>query len=180
MQATLLANHYTHTVPSGKSHYVAFERAIVVWSIPANYNIGKYLGVKSVWELSRLWAPDSHAPNLLTQAIAHAVKVIKLLESPDCLVSYADPNAGHVGGVYRAASWMYLGQCDESRVYIHNQTGQVVPRRKFHSGRRGLRKAEIEALGYTQEKRPGKHRFARPLNRRARLALNSRFVTGNS
>jgi len=34
-------HHYTHTVPSGKSYYVAFGDAIVVWAIPANPYIGK-------------------------------------------------------------------------------------------------------------------------------------------
>ena len=40
-KATICANHYTRSVPSGKSHYVAFGSAIVVWSIPANKNLAK-------------------------------------------------------------------------------------------------------------------------------------------
>lgn len=93
-------NHYTRSVPSGKSHYIQFEDAIVVWSIPANKNIAKFIlgWPGNVWELSRLWAPDGHAPNLLTRAISAAVKVVVRLEKPDALVSYADPNAGHQGG----------------------------------------------------------------------------------
>jgi len=64
-------NHYTHSVPSGKSHYVAFKDCIVVWSIPANKNIASFIlgWAGNVWELARLWAPDGHEKNLLTQAI---------------------------------------------------------------------------------------------------------------
>ena len=170
---TIRRHHYTGNVPSGKSHYVMFETCIVVWSIPANKNIAKFLMPDggAVWELSRLWAPDGHRPNLLTQAISKAMAYIKSIENPDMLVSYADPNAGHTGGVYRAASWVYHGQSEETRAY-RSTTGQVVSRRAFHSGKNFLRKAEIEALGYTEEKLPGKLRFVKPLTRRARKALS--------
>ncbi len=165
-------NHYTRSVPSGKSHYVRFGDAIVVWSIPANKNLAKFIlgWPGNVWELSRLWAPDGHEKNLLTQAISMAVKIITRLERPDALVSYADPNAGHKGGVYRAASWVHHGKSEEVRTY-RSPDGVTVARRAFHSGSKGLRKAEIEALGYKEEKLPGKERFVRPLSNRAKKAL---------
>ena len=169
---TIKANHYTHSVPSGKSHYVAFESALVVWSIPANKNIARFvLGqAGNVWELSRLWAPDGHEKNLLTRAICAAVKWIERLERPDALVSYADPNAGHRGGVYRAASWVYHGRSDEVRTY-RAPDGRTMARRAFHSGGKGMKKAEIEAMGYAELKLPGKERFVRPLTKRARRAI---------
>lgn len=168
-KATICENHYTRSVPSGKSHYVGFGDAIIVWSIPANKNIAKFvLGFQGcVWELSRLWAPDGHEKNLLTKAISASVSMLISIENPDAVVSYADPNVGHRGGVYRAASWNLDGQSDESRVYVDSQ-GRMVARRAFHSGRAGLKKAEIEALGYTQLKLPGKLRFVRLLSKRAR------------
>lgn len=170
-KATIVKHHYTHSVPSGKSHYIEYGPAIVVWSIPANYNTARFLmdgGV--VWELSRLWAPDGHKANLLTQAIAAAVTVIKRLEKPDALISYADPNVGHGGGVYKAASWMFHGQSEESRAY-RGPNGEIMARRAFHSGKRAMRKAEIEALGYTQLKLPGKLRYVRPLSKQARKRI---------
>ncbi len=174
-QETIRRFHYTHTVPSGKSYYVQFGDALVVWSIPANKNIAKFvLGWPGkVWELSRLWAPDGHAPNLLSQAISAGVAFIKRAERPDALVSYADPNAGHKGGVYRAASWIYHGKSEESRAY-RSADGQAVSRRAFHSGKVGLKKSEIEALGYTELRLPGKERFVRPLSSRARKALSQK------
>jgi len=175
---TLARNHYTHSVPSGKAHYLLHGSTIVVFAIPANKNIGPFLlGVPScVWELSRLWAPDGHSKNALTEAVAAAVAVFKRQErSCVALVSYADPNIGHRGGIYRAASWYSCGQCEEGRYYMDAQ-GQVVARRKFHSGTRALRKAEIEALGYREVRRPGKHRFAKGLTRWARKQTRERFL----
>lgn len=176
MRETLLARHYTHSLPSGKSWWFEFETAIVVFSIPPNKNISTYLlgEPNKVLELSRLWAPDGHAPNLLTRAIAFAVGALRpQARHIEALVSYADPNVGHLGGVYRAASWVPIGQAEEGRYYT-DASGQVVSRRKFHSGRRSLRKAEIEALGYVELKRPGKHRYARGLTPRARRAIKER------
>lgn len=169
---TICQNHYTKSIPSGKSHYIQFEEAIIVWSIPANKNIAKFLLGSSgdVWELARLWAPDGHEPNLLTRAISAAVKLLCKLERPDALVSYADPNAGHKGGVYRAASWLYHGRSEEARTY-QNSVGKTVARRSFHSGKRGMKKADIEALGYVELKLPGKERFVRPISKRAKAVL---------
>lgn len=171
----ITARHYTGSVPSGKSHYIGYEDAIVVWSIPANKNIANFiLGWQgNVWELSRLWAPDGHRPNLLTEAISRAVRIISKIERPDAVVSYADPNAGHSGGIYRAASWIHHGQSEESRVYVDGQ-GKMVARRAFHSGKRGLTKKQIEAMGYKELKLPGKIRFVKFMSPAAKRAFNSK------
>ena len=168
----ICTSHYTRSWPSGKSAVFTYEDAIIVFSIPANYLVAQWLGCDKgrVWELTRLWAPDNHRRNLLTEAIAHAVRGFHQLGEADALVSYADPNAGHTGGVYKAASWVGLGQSEEARAY-RDAEGVIVSRRKFHSGKRSLKKAEILALGYTQLKLPGKLRFARGLNRTGRRAV---------
>jgi hypothetical protein len=167
--------HYTKSFPSGKSFVFTYEDAIVVFSIPANYNVARWLGCgkNRVWELTRLWAPDGHRKNLLTQAISFAVGEFHRLGLADALVSYADPNAGHKGGVYRAASWMYLGESEEVRAY-RDKKGTIVSRRKFHSGKRHLKKAEILALGYLEHSLPGKSRFARGLTREGKRAVRSK------
>ena len=175
-KALILAHHYTHSWPSGKSVVFSFEDAVIVFSIPANCMVSRWLvGVPNrVWELTRLWAPDGHRPNLLTQAIAHAVREFHKLKLADALISYADPNVGHKGGVYRAASWVYLGQSEESRAY-RGPDGQILSRRKFHSGRIGMTKAQICARGFTQLKLPGKERFARALTRTGKRGIANRL-----
>ena len=166
-------HHYTHSIPSGKSYYFGFDGAIVVYSIPANPYVSQSLFSFDavVWELTRLWAPDGHEPNLLTQAISKSVKIMcRMVDGLDALISYADPNVGHKGGVYRAASWVFVGQSSEGRYYT-NQDGQVVARRKFHSGSKSMKKSEIIALGYTELYLPGKYRFVRPLSRNAKREI---------
>jgi len=178
---TIIASHYTHSWPSGKTVVFNFEDALIVFSIPANYMVSRWLiGIPNrVWELTRLWAPDGHRPNLLTQAIAHGVREIHKLRVADALISYADPNVGHSGGVYRAASWTFLGQSEESRAY-RGADGQILSRRKFHSGRAGMTKAQILALGFTELKLPGKLRFARPLTRIGRRGVAARYAANQN
>ena len=165
--------HYARSVPSGKTHYVFHDPVFFAFSIPANKNISKFLigEPNRVWELSRMWANDGHKKNALTQSLKKAVQTFQSLE-PDALaiVSYADPNVGHDGGVYKAASWIATGQSEEGR-YYRAENGQVVSRRKFHSGGKHLTKAEIIGLGYVEANLPGKIRFAKGLTRGARKRL---------
>lgn len=174
------AHHYLGSVPSGKSYYFEFEECIVVFSLPANYHIARFLlgeGAQNgdVWELSRLWAPDGHGRNLLTRALSRAIRGFRQCEGRvRALVAYADPNLGHHGGVYQAASWMYCGRCEEARLY-RALDGTVIARRAFHSGGRHLNKAEIEAMGYTEERAAGKVRWVKGLTRSSRRSIRRRF-----
>ena len=176
---TIKEHHYTQSVSSGKTHYFRFEEAIISFSIPANHNLGKFLAGRkcNCWELSRMWAPDGHEKNLLTRAISACVQEFRKLEPAcDVLVSYADPNVGHTGGVYLAASWTATGRSEENRYYV-GPNDEIVARRKFHSGRKILRKAEIEALGFKEAKLPGKIRFVRGLTRAARRDIVAKWKT---
>lgn len=174
--STIAENHYTGSVPSGKTHAFQNKEAIILFSIPANPYVSQWLvgRRKVVWELSRLWAPDGHRKNLLTETMREAIILLREQEpSVEALISYADPNVGHAGGVYKAANWFYLGPCEDGR-YYRSPEGRVVARRAFHSGRSFLRKQDILDLGYTEEKKPGRHRYAKGLTRRARALIRSK------
>ena len=149
----------------------------MVFSIPANYNVARWLGCDAnrVWELTRLWAADGHRKNLLPEAISFAVSKFRALGVADAIISYADPNAGHSGGIYKAASWVALGQSEEARAY-RDAEGKIVSRRAFHLGKKHLIKTEILALGYTQLSLPGKLRFARGLTRKGKAAVRKTKV----
>lgn len=180
MRHLICKHHYTHSIPSGENIFTQFDGAILVFSRPANKNVSRWLLGEDnlVWELSRMWAPDGHRRNLLTEALAVCVKdfclAVERLSSGVChaLISYADPNVGHEGMIYRAASWVYLGQSEEGRYYL-GPNDEITARRKFHSSDRHLTKPEIVALGYSEVRRPGKHRFARGISRWARAKINN-------
>lgn len=173
-------HHYLHSVPSGKSRFFRVGPCIIVYSIPANPYIAQFLlgptGQNGdVWELSRLWAPDNHKRNLLTRSLSRSLGALRQIEpNVKAIVAYADPNAGHHGGVYKAASWTFCGACEETRLY-RSPDGTLVSRRAFHSGDKHLNKAEILALGYSEANAPGKIRWAKGLTKTARRYISEEF-----
>ena len=175
LRETIKANHYTRSVPSGRSFYFEYRSAIVAFSEPANPHTARWLlgaGNGRVLELSRLWAPDGHTPTLLTEAIAYATRELRR-HRPDvtALVSYADPEREHHGGVYKAASWAFLGRSPETRLYTAAD-GKPIARRALHAGERTFTPAEVAARGVTVTSvQAGKLRFARGLTARARRLI---------
>jgi hypothetical protein len=156
-QDVIRERHYLRKWPSGKSHVFRFEDAIVVISIPSNRNAARWLGVPDgrLWELSRLWAPDGHRKNLLTQTMAYVVRQVRQLDLGDVLLSYSDPAAGHRGTIYRAASWTCLGRSQESRGYL-TPDGRTLTRRGLWS----VAKREHSTPDYPTVRLGGKLRFA--------------------
>lgn len=169
--------HYTGSCPSGGKLWVVHDGAIVLFTNGGNPYLAKNLLGRpgKVWELARLYAPDGHRKNLLSEAVSRSVRLFRVRKPEvEALVSYADPLAGHHGGVYRACSWIYFPGMKWQKVW-RGKDGRIVPRRKFHSRTGGhLNKAEIEALGYEQVRAPGKIRFVKPLNRWARKLIVER------
>ena len=165
-EEVIRANHYLRSFPSGWAYCYHHGGAVVVFSIPANKNLATYLfdGMVEVRELARLWAPDGHAPNLLTEAMSAACRALRRDIGCEAVVSFADPNQGHHGGVYQAASWVYTGQSEETRVY-RTPDGLTVSRRSFHSGSISLRP------NLTPVRMEGKHRYVRCLTRTARRLM---------
>lgn len=142
------------------------DDAIVIYSIPANKNLGPYLfgGQVEVRELARLWAPDGHRENLLTEALAASLRSLRADTGVQAVVSFADPNHGHHGGIYQAASWIYTGKSSETRVYL-TPDGRTLSRRSFHSGSTSL------IPDITPVRLEGKHRYVRCLTRTSRRFL---------
>jgi hypothetical protein len=171
----LRRGHYLRSVPTRPVMFFEYGGAVVCFAVPGSRNIARWLIGKpnSVLELARLWSPDGHAPDLLTKALNAAIKKLRR-DHPQCeaIVSYADPNAGHNGTVYRAASWVDFGPIDEAP-YYRDGNGKPVSRRAFN-GRIDCPKSAIEAAGYTEEQAQPERRFARGLTRSARKAIEAK------
>jgi len=106
---------------------------MVLYSAPPKQSDVRY-GCKT-WELARLYLLDEVPKNAETWAISGSVRYIKR-HHPEvgCLVSYADPSAGHTGAIYKAANWIADGQTDKGRKtprcdYVDALTGKKYGRR---------------------------------------------------
>lgn len=127
-----------------------------VFALPPRETMTRYGGC--TWELARLWIDDAIPSNAETWFIGKAVKHVRRnRRDVGFLVSYADPSAGHTGGIYRAANWRADGMTDDER---------ITPRFDYlgGDGRRYQRRGHIpEGMQVIRIPRVSKYRFVLPL-----------------
>src|SRR5208337_2140169 len=87
----------------------------IVFALPPRETMRRY-GVSLAWELARLFIEDGTPKNAETWFVSRAIKWVRS-NRPDvlCLVSYADPSAGHQGTIYKAGNWIPDGRTDQER-----------------------------------------------------------------
>jgi hypothetical protein len=120
--------HYSRSMPSGRLVCVGFEEAgryigAVVFGRGASSEIHSPFGLEQsqVVELCRVALGSHHAPT--SQVVALAVRLLRK-QSPGLrlIVSYADPEHGHVGVLYQACGWLYIGQTNsESLIRLNGR-----------------------------------------------------------
>lgn len=134
----LLTKHYLRKRPAVVPFAVAMfldgsiaPLGCCVFALPPKQTSVRY-GCETL-ELARLWIDDTIPANGETWLISKSVRLLrKALPTVGCLVSYADPSAGHAGTIYRAANWKADGRTDDERKtprfdYVYQ--GRAVSRR---------------------------------------------------
>ena len=144
---------------------------VVLFGRGANNAIGKEFGLTQTeaCELVRVALHKHFFP--VSKIGALAVRWLKK-HSPGIrlIVSYADEQQGHIGGIYQAMGWIYVGRSQGSVEFFHE--GRWKHSREVTSGAfGGCRKVkDISAL--PKRKTIGKHKYLMPLDEEMRsLAL---------
>lgn len=140
-----------------------WPRGCITFSLPPRETAKRYGGL--TWELSRMWVDDGLPRNTETWFLSRAIRFVKR-SRPDvvAIVSYADPSAGHVGYVYRAANFAGDGMSDE---------GRTTPRCDYRdaSGKVYSRASHVpDDVAVERVPRVSKHRYVLTLDRKARAA----------
>ena len=171
--------HYSHTMPRSKIvHCGVWENGrfvgAVLYSVGANNNIGKPYGLKQteVCELVRV-ALTSHA-SPVSQIVAVTLRMLQKQSSGlRLVVSFADPEHGHAGGIYQAMNWVYLGMTVPADEWIVN--GKRWHGRAFRASKPAhLTTAEAAKAMDANSKRilgSSKHRYLYPLDRAMRKQI---------
>lgn len=113
----ILKKHYAKRLPIMQYTFGCFDlekklHGVCVFSpAPSRFwnNGGKLFNDKhtiDVYELSRLVMNDGHEKNLTSFFVS---RCLKLIPSPNVVVSFADPNNGHNGYIYQATNFIYCG-----------------------------------------------------------------------
>jgi len=118
--------HYSRSLPAGKLVKIGvWEGGVFIGAVlfgrGANNNIGKRYSLRQVevCELVRVALKGHDAP--VSKIMALAVRLLRK-QSPGLrlIVSYADPEQGHHGGIYQACGWLYAGRSGEQRELVVN------------------------------------------------------------
>lgn len=159
--------HYSKTMPVSKCVKIgAWENGTfvgcVLFAWGANPNLSKPYGLKmtEVAELVRV-AFTKHETSI-SRSMAIAKKML-MKQSPGLrlLVSYADCEQGHHGGIYQASNWIYTGTTAPKTDYVLN--GIKLQRRAYTGSNFGQGKMQLP-VGATKSQSTIKHRYLMPLD----------------
>lgn len=170
--------HYSKNVNGVKvSHcFGLFENSVeLVGAVifgPLSTTAWKRYGEKEsdVVELRRLVCLDHLPRNTESWLIAKCIKKLKKFRKYKVCVSYADPYHGHLGYIYQASNWKYLGQTSPD-IMLKTPDGKLYHSRSLRVKYKGDYKPfvkklrEMQETGLLQEvKVPGKHIYTYCLN----------------
>jgi hypothetical protein len=154
--------HYAKAVPVGKLVKVGVWEnkkfiGCVLFGRGANNNMLKPFGLEQDdgCELVRIALTKHDTP--VSKIMAVAIKFLKKSQPGlQLIVSYADPEQGHHGGIYQACNWIYTGPSDKAV-------------KVFYKGKWSHKKT-VDDAGVDQTNLPkkvvaGKHRYLMPLDK---------------
>ena len=174
--------HYSRSVPVGKLVKIgvweddAFVGVVLFSSGSAGVGvIGGRLGASAVEtsELSRVALTRHEAP--VSRIVAIAIRFLKQ-QSPRLrlVVSYADPEQGHIGGIYQAGNWIYSGRSSPDKAYIDRDGRRWHSRSISASGwktRLGRKTKAPTPDGMMVVPLAPKHRYLMPLDAEMRAKI---------
>ncbi len=164
--------HYSKSVPRAKLVKVgAWENekfiGVVIFSYGANNNLGKQFSLfqTEVCELTRIALKNHETP--VSKILSISLRFLKkYCPSLKMIISYADIDQGHHGGIYQATGWIYTGIREQGCV-----SGYIIKGKKIHSKtiseRYGTRSILVIKRMFPDLKlhiTKGKHKYIMPLN----------------
>ena len=160
--------HYSRALPTPPLVKIgAWEHGrfigCVLFSRGATGNLGKPYGLRQTecCELTRVALTNHETP--VTRILSIAIKMLRR-RAPGLrlIVSFADPNAGHVGTIYQAGGWIYTGATSRSSLF-RDDSGRMLHGRQVSVSGRKVQYGEVRATPLISEcervRQLGKHRY---------------------
>lgn len=147
----------------------------VLFGRGATNNLGKPYGLLTteVCELVRIALASHRTP--VSRVMAMAIRLLRQqCPGTRLIVSFADPEQGHLGTVYQATNWVYSGQSEgydkfrtpDGRIWHPRQVSSTGVKRQYGEARRVPVIARCERVPVM-----GKHRYLLPLDDAMRAQL---------
>jgi hypothetical protein len=153
-------NHYTHSINGVKitqCFKILFEKEIVGGIIYGQLSTTAWKkfskNENEVLELRRLVLLDRCGKNCESKSIAISLKYIKNnLKNIKTVVSYADPNFGHTGIIYKASNFKYLGVSSSDVGFLDMETNKIYHSRALRTKYKGDYKPFVKKLREKKDK----------------------------
>lgn len=160
--------HYLHSMPAApRGCFGVFLGRELVGAVV--FTSGARLGHRllaaaapaDVTTLARLWLSDTLPTNSESRVLGIVLRTLRRAAAVKLVLTYADPAAGHVGTIYQATGWTYLGVTEPGRAVLL-EDGKLHHPRSVFSRYGSNRISHLRATGVPArtEQQPGKHRYA--------------------
>jgi len=121
--------------------------------------------------LARLWLADELPANSESRVLGVVLRHLARGGRYKLVLSYADPAAGHVGTIYQASGWTYMGTTEPERYFVLDGK-RIHPRSASERfGSNSVAHLRRTGLAIVAHKSPPKHRYAYVLDARWRWRL---------
>ena len=115
--------------------------------------------------LTRLWLSDGLPKNSESRVLAIVARLLRKHTRVRFLISYADPAHGHLGTVYQAAGWTYIGRSSESDLYrVGNGKPQHSRSLAHRMGSHSMKYLSSRGLDIEPVRQQPKHKYVRFLD----------------
>lgn len=160
--------HYLHSMPTAPCLCFGIFRnddllGAVVFTAGARhgYRLLQAARPQEVVTLARLWLSDGCPKNSESRVIGVVLRHLRRQSHWKLLLSYADPSVGHVGTIYQATGWLYLGRGAPSS-YLDMGDGRLQHPRSVYEryGSNAVRHLRHTGIPAIRRYLPGKHRYA--------------------
>lgn len=174
--------HYSHKAPSNSFGYSYFSEGgvflgVVLFGNGGNYHIGNPYGLfmGEVVELVRVALNGGQGHGHTSEIVADALRRLHR-DRPmvRLVVSYADADQGHIGTIYQATNWLYMGKVkagENLNIYVD---GEKVHHRTFTKDLPPSEAVDdLRRRGHTVEvsETKGKQKYLFPFDRKLRKRL---------
>ncbi len=165
--------HYSKCIPKSKLVKIGVWESdkfigVVIFGVGATGTLVKRYGLKMTegCELVRIALGKHETP--VSRIVSIAIKMLrKIAPGLRLIVSFADPEQGHHGGIYQAGGWMYAGRSSASDEYIYR--GKRWQGRSFRNKFKGMEHHPSVQI----VKGSSKLRYLMPLDKEIRERINS-------
>lgn len=162
--------HYSRCIPKSKLVRIGvweggtFAGAVIFGSGACPQIADPYgLSQTQVAELVRVALKPGHSFET-TRCVAYSIKMVRRrFGGLRLLVSYADPEQGHHGGIYQGGNWIYTGLTAPTEWFELCATGERIHSHVYRRGQPG-RATRDKAAGIIRSVKLVKHKYLMPID----------------